>query len=374
MYTTDSTYVVAGMARPGIPFLCDKKSELVSAPNRYLDHIAVVRGRTRSPNTWMTYAEHLYDYFSFLEDNDLDWATADERTMAAWRDGMAQRSNTVGTINGRLRCVQRFYTWAAQVGLLLTEPFGVQDVVVSRSGSFLAHAKADGGRALVNELTLREPRALPGYLQIDQAIQFLESLTPRRMRLMGYMMLLTGMRREEVVGLDYRVLPNPAGQPQNIALDMVLDPALTPTKGSKERTVKVPYLLGVALYEYFTWERPMLERMHKAEHGHSTTRLFLSQHGEELSINAVSVAFHDASLACGIKCTPHMLRHTYGTFEFIRMSQKQGKDRAMFWVRDRLGHSSIATTEIYVHMAETLRDDVVDGYVDDVCGALARGN
>lgn len=374
LYNTDSSYVVAGMARPGIPFLCDEQLELVGPPNRYLDHIAVVRGRTRSPNTWRTYGEHLYDYFSFLEANDLDWSTADERTLAAWRDGMAERANTVRTINARLRCVHRFYAWAAQVGLLSTEPFGGHEVMVSRPAGFLAHVQADGGRAIVNEITLREPRALPRYLQIAQATKFLDALTPRRMRLMGYTMLLTGMRREEVAGLDYRVLPNPAGQPMKRALDMVLDPELTPTKGSKPRTVKVPYLLGVALYEYFTWERPKLERMYQGQHAHGTTRLFLSQYGEELSTGAVSVAFHDASLACAIKCTPHMLRHTFGTYEFIRMSQKQGKDRALFWVRDRMGHSSIATTEIYVHLAETLRNDVVDGYVDDICEALVRGN
>lgn len=374
LYHTDSSYVVAGMKRPGIPFLCDGRFELVAAPNRYLDHIAVVRGRTRSPNTWKTYGEHLYDYFSFLEANELEWLTADDRTLAAWRDGMAERGNAVPTINARLRCVHRFYAWAAQVGLVSTEPFGMQEVAVSRPAGFFAHVRTDGGRAVVNEITLREPRALPRYLQIPQATKFLDALTPSRIRLMGYTMLLTGMRREEVVGLDYRVLPNPAGQPETRALDMVLDPELTPTKGSKARIVKVPYQLGVALYEYFTWERPKLERMYKAKYGYCPTRLFLSQYGEALSTEAISVEFHEASLVSSIKCTPHMLRHTYGTYEFIRMSEKQGKDRALFWVRDRLGHSSIATTEVYVHLADTLRNDVVDGYVDDICKALIRGN
>lgn len=373
LYATDSSYVVAGIARPGIPFLCDRHLELVDGPNRYLDHVAVVRGRTRSPSTWKTYGEHLYDYFSFLESNGLDWAIADERTMAAWRDGMAERGNRVRTINGRLRCVHRFYAWAAQAGLVTSAPFSMEEITVSKPAAFLAHVDASGSRALVNEITLREPRILPRYMQIEQATQFLDALTPRRMRLMGYTMLLTGMRREEVAGLDYRVLPNPAGQPMTRALDMVLDPALTPTKGSKERLVKVPYLLGVALYDYFTWERPQLERTYEAKCGRGTTRLFLSQYGEELSTPAVSVAFHDASEKCGIKCAPHMLRHTFGTYEFMRMNAKQGKDRALYWVRDRLGHSSIAMTEIYVHLSETLTNDVVDGYLEDVCEALVRG-
>jgi site-specific recombinase XerD len=373
LFTTDSSYVVAGIGRPGIPFLCDQDMELVEAPNRYLDHVAVVRGRTKSAQTWKTYGEHLYDFFSFLEDNGLSWSEADERTLAAWRDGMAERGNQVRTINGRLRGVHRFYSWAVHAGLLSRTPFTMEEVMVSKPSGFLAHVSANAGRALVNEITLREPRRLPRYLQIEQATQFLDSLTPRRMRLMGYTMLLTGMRRDEVAGLDHRVLPNPAGQPTDKALDMVLDPSKTPTKGSTERTVKVPYLLGVALYDYFTWERPQLERLHEAKWGRPTTRLFLSRHGEELSTPGISVAFHEASQKCGIKCAPHMLRHTFGTYEFTRMNVKWGKDRALYWVRDRLGHSSITQTEVYVHLSDNLTNDVVDGYVADVCKALVHG-
>ena len=146
-----------------------------------------------------------------------------------------------------------------------------------------------------------------------------------------------------------------------------------PTKGDRERLVKVPYLLAEALYEYFTWERPKLERLHVRKHRKSTTKLFLNQDGDELSVDAVTVAFNAASRRCSIKCTPHMLRHTFGTYEFIRMSTSRGKDQALFWVRDRLGHSSTATTEVYVDMAATLQDDVIEGYMNDVCAALIDG-
>lgn len=374
LYTTDDSYVVAGMPRPGIPFLCDRRYELVEAPNRFLDHIAVVRGRTRSMRTWRTYGQHLYDLFSFLEENELDWARADDRVMAAWRDGMLARGNVASTVNARLRCAQRFYEWAVNAGLMFKSPVNRMSISASRPIDFLGHTRVDGGRADVSEITLREPRKLPKYLAIDQAIQFLDALTPQRLRLMGYVMLLTGMRREEVAGLDYRVIPNPAGQPTNRALDMVLDPRLTPTKGLKQRTVKVPYQLGVLLYEYFTWERPKLEKAYRLRNRNPTTKLFLTQAGDEVSVDAVSVVFNTASVASGVKCTPHMLRHTFGTYEFMRMNRVHGQDKALFWVRDRLGHSSIVTTEIYVHMGDMLRNEIVDGYMEDVCEALVHGS
>jgi integrase len=37
---------------------------------------------------------------------------------------------------------------------------------------------------------------------MEKAIRFLEAMSHHRLKLMGYLALLTGMRREEVVGLD----------------------------------------------------------------------------------------------------------------------------------------------------------------------------
>jgi len=71
LFVAGEEFVMNGMAYPGITFLCDKEMELVSAPNQYLPYIAVIRGRTRSPKTWLTYGSHLYEFFSFLEANDL---------------------------------------------------------------------------------------------------------------------------------------------------------------------------------------------------------------------------------------------------------------------------------------------------------------
>lgn len=67
LFFPDSTFELAGMPRPGIQFLCDKEMEFISAPNKYLQYVAIVKGRTGSPRTWETYGKHLYEYFSFLE-------------------------------------------------------------------------------------------------------------------------------------------------------------------------------------------------------------------------------------------------------------------------------------------------------------------
>jgi len=373
LFFTDATHVEDGIARPGIPFLCDARMELIPEPNDYLRSIAIIKGRCRSPNTWSTYGHHLYEFFAFLEENRLDWASISQRHMAAWRDGMLARGCNRNTANQRVRFVGTFYAWAAAHGTAISVPNTHEEVRVSRPPGFLAHVSTTGIKSLADELTLRTFKATPAFLRLDKAIAFLDSLTPHSLRLMGYLALLTGMRRNEVTALDYRVVPNPAGHDANKALPMRLDPELSPTKGAKERTVMLPYDLAVALWDYFVYDWPKRHRLYRRAHGCDSHRFFLSVGGEELSVRYLNNQFARVGRKSGVACHPHMLRHTFGTYELIRMTHTVGQTKALWWVRDRLGHSSISTTEQYIHAADLLADVEVDGYQAEVCEALRRG-
>lgn len=267
LFLTGVEFTKYGVAYPSVPFLVDREMALVSAPNHYLRYIATVRGRTSAPNTWLTYGNHLYEYFAFLEANDLAWDTVNQTQIAAWRDTMLERNCNRRTVNQRLRCVHAFYEWSMRSSITHSLPFDTRDVWVAKPRGFLAHVDASGGRFAANELTIQTHNPLPKFLHIDKAIRFIEALSPHRLKLMGYLMLLTGMRREEVVGLDYRVVPNPAGHDPNKQLPMELDAELTPTKGSNNRTVMLPYDLAVALLDYYTWTRSKLASLYMRNHG-----------------------------------------------------------------------------------------------------------
>lgn len=366
LFYTDDTFLIAGRPCPGVPFLADSKAELAEPANAYLFHIAVVRGRTRSPATWRTYADHLYDFFSFLEENELVWNRVGQEQIAAWRNGMLDRGLGRATINARIKTVAAFYTWCLRNKLSSGLPFETQDVVVSKPKGFWAHVDRSGNRVQANELTLRTSRSLPQFLTITDAVRFIEALSPRRIQLVAYLMLLCGLRREEACGLDMRVVPTPAGCDPGKAIKMTLAPDQTPTKGSKERWVMVPYKLAGHLFDYMMRERPALVKAFTKRNGHGSTKLFLTRTGEEMSLDGLNIAFQRASAKSGVKCTPHRLRHTYGTYEFLRMHERKGTDGALHWVRDRLGHASVTTTEIYVHAADLLKHDDVDGYVEEI--------
>ena len=51
------------------PFLIDRNERPVSAANAWLRYIS----KRGSPKTWRTYAYALFDYFQYLEANNIDW-------------------------------------------------------------------------------------------------------------------------------------------------------------------------------------------------------------------------------------------------------------------------------------------------------------
>ncbi len=258
LFLTDSAFKVHGQPYAGVPFLVDDDMALVSAPNDYLFHVAVVKGRTASPKTWQTYGNHLYEFFGFLESNDLGWINVNQTHFAAWRDSMLARGCARSTVNQRLSSVSNFYRWALREGWTHSLPFQTQEVWIAKPAGFLAHVDAKGNKFQANELTLRTAKGLPQFLHTEQARQFVAALSPRRNRLMAYLMWLCGLRREEVARLNLKVLPNPAGHEQGKGLRMTLDAAVTPTKGNKSRWVLLPYDLAVQLWDYLIFERPGL--------------------------------------------------------------------------------------------------------------------
>jgi len=371
LFQTDQEFKVHGHPYVGVPFLVDEEMALVDAPNDYLFYVAVVKGRTASPKTWQTYGNHLYEYFGFLESNALRWDRINQTHLAAWRDSMSARGCARSTVNQRLGAVSNFYRWAQRDGRTHGLPFQTQDVWIAKPAGFLAHVDAKGNRFRANELTLRTAKALPRFLHTEQAKQFVSALSPRRNRLMAYLMWLCGLRREEVVGLNLKVIPNPSGNEPGKPLRMTLDATITPTKGSKTRWVLLPYDLAVQLSDYLVFERPGLTKKYQRAHGRiETDLLFLTEYGEPISLEGMNNAFRKASTKSGVKCTPHMLRHTFGTYEFMRMSEQRTADGALLWVRDRMGHSSISTTEVYIHAADQLGHDDLDAYQTEICALL----
>ena len=210
-----SSFCPFGLANPGVPILLDAQMRLIEPACAWFLHLALVQGRTRSPATWRTYAEALYDWWQTCEANGWGWDRVGYEEVAAYRNRMLSGTSDLtgrpyarSTINTRLRIIALFYGWCAQRGLIATVPFTSGEVAVgrARAPSMLRHLDASGGRQKVNELTIRHTRPLPRALPIAE-IRLVMAQMGARDRLIVEWALMTGARRMEIAALKLAQLP-----------------------------------------------------------------------------------------------------------------------------------------------------------------------
>src|SRR5262249_12475186 len=110
-------------------------------------------------------------------------------------------------------------------------------------------------------------------------------------------------------------------------------------KGSRDR---VAYICDDGLKREL--RRTIMERQH-ATGGHAA--LLLNRYGLPMKPQSVrsSLRRHAGQIGLARRITPHMLRHTAATLLI-----ETGVD--IRFVQRLLGHSSIATTEIYTHVSD----------------------
>jgi integrase/recombinase XerD len=270
----------------------------------YIRHLTIERGVAK--NTISAYRRDLRRYLEFLEERGID---------------------AIDQINELT--VQDFATKLVSVG-------GLSATSVAR---VLAGVRGVHKYWLLENLTNSDPaasvkppkapRRLPKAITVSQVETLLEAVggdDPIAVRDRAILELLyaTGARITEIVSLD---------------LDDLVDPTLLRVlgKGSKERIVPVGRFAQSAVEAYLVRTRPLL-----AVNGKGTPALFLNQRGGRLSRQSAWQIIHDAAKAANLpgEISPHTLRHSFATHLL-----EGGADVRV--VQELLGHSSVATTQIY---------------------------
>ena len=106
-------------------------------------------------------------------------------------------------------------------------------------------------------------------------------------------------------------------------------------KGNKERILPISIELATALKKYIT-EKP--------SEAIGNNHLFVTEKGKALQPRAVYtfVKFHLSQVTTLQKKSPHVLRHSFATH-----LMNNGAD--LNAVKELLGHSSLAATQVYTH-------------------------
>ena len=219
------------------------------------------------------------------------------------------------TVRRRLATVKSMFSALERQGGIADDPLARFRSEI-KVGSSLPRIIA---RSTVRSL-LRSPRkqaasALPSCSRLMQEITLLE------------MLFSTGMRVSEVSGLAIK------------QVDMDRQVISVHGKGNRER--EIPIVCGAfqdALVKQITWRHQNCET--------TDLPLFVNRRGARLSDQSIRTILRRHANRIGAKrVTPHMLRHTIAT-----LLLEDGVD--LRHIQRLLGHSSITTTTIYVHVSE----------------------
>jgi site-specific recombinase XerD len=365
-------FLITGQPYQGFPILLWDSMETCSQANQFFRHY-LLRGDIGSKQSWPSTGRALYDYFSFLQAHDLDWRDVDhgeaKSLVAAYRDycldtcGLARN-----TTRQRLTYICKFYEFALGKGWVKRLPFGHEERNVKRETSFLEHIDASGGKASVNDVMPRRHKPLPKFLSIAQIKSLLAAAENPHHRMMIQLALRTGLRRNELATFPvaYVFDPDKAGRTER-NLRILLDPydgSGMETKGSKERQIWVSRKFMAELYRYMSKVRG-----ERASLGKNQKALLLNHLGEPYGSAGKSLnrIISEIGKLAGIEVHTHMLRHTYATNTLVNLQRnpQNGVDPLVYLQR-QLGHSSIQTTMVYLHLIDEMADEAVLAYDDEL--------
>lgn len=180
----------------------------------------------------------------------------------------------------------------------------------------------------------KSPKRLPDALPVDEAMRLLETDGTQgderlicRDQAIFELFYSSGLRLAELAALDIE------------ALDIALSEGEIRVLGKRSKTRIIP--VGSKAREALAAWKPERTSLAAAEE----KALFVSLRGTRLSRRAIEERLRLRALQQGlpVHVHPHMLRHSFAS----HVLQSSGDLRA---VQEMLGHSNIASTQIYTHL------------------------
>lgn len=370
-------FLIVGQPYPGFPILLWDSMESCVQANQFFRNY-LLRGAIGSKRSWPSTGRALYDFFSFLQAHEIDWRDVDrgeaKSLVAAYRDYcLVTCELALNTTRQRLTYICKFYEFALKQAWVTRLPFDYEEHSVKRETSFLEHIDASGGKVLANDVMPRRHKALPKFLSMTEIKSLLAAVENPHHRMMMRLALHTGLRREEIAAfpLEYVFDPDKAGRTER-NLRIRLDPfdgSGMVTKGSKPRDIYVSRKFMAELYRYASKIRGERSSLSKAPQKALLLNQSGASYGDGKSLNRI---ISDTGKRAGIKVNTHMLRHTYATHTLVSLQRNRtrGIDPLVFLQR-QLGHSSIQTTMLYLHLVNEVADEAVLAY-DDELNAIAE--
>lgn len=353
-------FVYGMRPRPGFPFILNSDMQPAEPFHSYLIWRLLGKGAALDQKTWEAYGRAIWDFARFLEANSLTWDqpfnAPGNGVVAMYRDWqVTDLKLDPGTINRRLRQVVELYEWAKGQGLIHKLPFEYEQVTRRGVEHDLAHKT--GGRQTVDKanVELAEWEKEPVFLTAGQLVVGRQAIRSTSQRLLWDLMSRVGLRSVEARTFPLKYVFDPWERRDlrpGCWIYTRLDPHDMEVKFDKPRDVAVPYSLMEDMWAYTRFER----NLHAGPQ--PRRELILTVNGNVFTNSSAGKVFADLSRKVGFKVTPLMLRHSYAVHTLLVLrAHPELSLEPLMWLRDRLGHASVATTMVYLRQIERLMGD-----------------
>ncbi len=272
--------------------------------------------RNYSSHTVLAYRKDLDQFSLFLTDeygvDDLSRADAD--MIRFWLLRLMEEGLSARSVNRKLSSLKSFWRYLLAKGL----------------------AKENPCRKL---LSPKVHKSLPSFLKKEEMESLLDDVSEsedmsefvaKRNRLMIEILLQTGMRRSELMGLALS--------------DVDMSSCLLRVKGKRDKQRLIPFgpMLQSMIQDYLD-SRAQWQSQCEDLYDFSDC-LFVRENGKPLYPQLVYRLVHDKLSQCSslAKKSPHVLRHSFATTLLNNGAQLNA-------VKELLGHANLSATEVYTH-------------------------
>jgi integrase/recombinase XerC len=282
-----------------------------SASARFIQYVELELGR--SANTSKAYRKDLDNLFLFAQSRGCqELQDIGIVELRGWLASQRVAGLSSATIARRATAIRMFFAWATHTKLIKEDPASA--LVIPKVSKKLPHIlQQNQAEHVMERAALRADDNSPTHIR-DQA--------------MLELLYATGIRVGELVGLDIHDL-----DPSRRTIRVL-------GKGSKERVVPYGAIAEKTVENYLDISRPALAN------DSSGAALFLGSRGKRIDQRVVRTMVHEvlSSLEGVPDLGPHGLRHSAAT----HLIEGGADIRA---VQEILGHSSLATTQLYTHVS-----------------------
>jgi len=265
-----------------------------------------------SSHTIRSYHDDLVQFFDYLElqMGKVLLSEVHHNYIRSWLAAMKEKSITSKTINRKISSLKSFFKYLVKTGVLEQTPMG--KVITPKVG-----------------------KRLPDFIKVEDADKLIGSLkNTENWRGLNTKMLVTlfyntGMRLSELINLKEEQVD--FGKKQIKVLG----------KGNKERIIPVSPEIIKTIKEYIQHKKKEFDQTEKE----SRDILLVTEKGKKMYPKypyLIVKSFLGNEVKTLDKKSPHVLRHSFATH-----LSNNGAD--LNAIKELLGHSSLASTQVYTH-------------------------